>query len=206
MAIRILARRRLLNAVTHEGIDARLQALTSAGQGKEPVSVYLGFDPTADSLHVGNLCGLMALKAFQQAGIRPIALIGGATGCIGDPSGKDHERQMLSLEQIEENIVGIHRSLEKVLSVTEGEHAPLVVNNMEWYREMNVIEFLRQVGKEFRVGTMISRDSVKSRLANDGMSFTEFSYQLLQGYDFKYLHEKFNCQGEVEFEGIYRGI
>lgn len=199
MAIRLLARRRLLNAVTHEGIDGRLEALkkTAAGGKGNPVSVYLGFDPTADSLHVGNLCGLMALKAFQRAGIRPIALVGGATGCIGDPSGKDQERQMLTLEQIEHNIRGIQRSLSSVLQGDEGEHAAVVVNNMEWYRDFNVIEFLRHVGKEFRVGTMISRESVKSRLAGDGMSFTEFSYQLLQGYDFKYLHEHYNCQGEI---------
>lgn len=155
----------------------------------KPIKVYCGFDPTADSLHLGNFVGIMALAWFQRMGHTPVALVGGATGMIGDPSGKSAERQFLSAENIAHNLQGIRKDLETILH--QGPTAPIFVNNLDWYKNFSIIDFLRDVGKLFRVGPMLSKESVKKRLeSEDGMSFTEFSYQVLQGYDFLHLYQE----------------
>jgi tyrosyl-tRNA synthetase len=151
-----------------------------------PLTVYAGFDPTSDSLHLGNLVGIMGLAWFQRFGHRPIALVGGATGMIGDPSGKSIERNLLDAETIETNLLGIRRSLEAVLKTDI-----TIVNNYSWFADMGYIPFLRDIGKHFRLGTMLSKESVKTRLASEeGISYTEFSYQMLQAYDFLHLFKQ----------------
>lgn len=160
---------------------------------KDPkCSVYTGYDPTADSLHVGHLVSIVTLSHLKQAGLEPIAIVGGATGMVGDPSGRSEERPLLGEEAIQHNL----SCLRKTLSTILGDDVK-VLNNYDWYRDMSAISFLRNVGKHFRMGTMLAKDSVKSRLDADGMSFTEFSYQLLQGYDFNYLFENHNCKIQV---------
>ena len=160
--------------------------------------LYIGFDPTADSLHVGSLLQLMLLRRFQQAGHRPIALVGGATGMIGDPSGKSDERKLLSVDSLRANVVGIEKQMRQFLDF-EGEHAALLVNNFDWVRKFSYLDFLRDVGKNFPVNVMLAKDSVKSRLerADGGLSYTEFSYMLLQAYDFAHLHEQYGCELQV---------
>lgn len=161
--------------------------------GEKCITVYVGFDPTADSLHVGNLVSILVLRHFQLAGHRPIALVGGGTGMIGDPSGRGEERNLLSAEQLERNLAGIRGDLAKILSF-EGDNAALLLNNADWLASFGFLDFLRDVGKHFRVGDMLAKESVRRRMESDtGLSFTEFSYQLLQGYDFKYLNEEFDC-------------
>lgn len=154
---------------------------------KESTAAYIGFDPTAASLHIGNLATIMLLVQLQRAGHRPIALVGGATGMIGDPSGKAAEREFLSEETLRRNQEGIRKQLEKFLSF-EGENAAEIVNNYDWFKEIGFLEFLREAGKFLTVNYMMSKDSVKNRLET-GISFTEFSYQLLQGYDFYHLYK-----------------
>ena len=152
----------------------------------QPLTVYVGFDPTSDSLHLGNLVGIMGLAWFQKFGHKPIALLGGATGMIGDPSGKHAERNLLDAQTIETNLAGIRRSLEAVLK-----SEVTILNNYEWFKGIGYIDFLRDVGKHFRLGTMLAKESVKTRLASEeGISYTEFSYQLLQAYDFLHLHRE----------------
>ena len=148
---------------------------------------YIGFDPTARSLHIGNLATIMLLVHLQRAGHQPVALVGGATGMIGDPSGKSAERQLLDETTLQENQAGIRAQLAQFLDFT-GENAATLVNNYDWFGQMGFLEFLRDAGKHLTVNYMMSKDSVKSRLET-GLSFTEFSYQLLQGYDFYYLYE-----------------
>lgn len=161
--------------------------------GEKCITVYVGFDPTADSLHVGNLVSILVLRHFQLAGHRPIALVGGGTGMIGDPSGRGEERNLLSSEQLERNLAGIRADLEKILSF-EGDNAAILLNNADWLASFGFLDFLRDVGKHFRVGDMLAKESVRRRMESEtGLSFTEFSYQLLQGYDFKYLNEKYDC-------------
>lgn len=156
---------------------------------EKPLSVYCGFDPSADSLHLGNLVGIMGLAWFQRYGHTPVALVGGATGMIGDPSGKSAERSLLSSEMIERNLIGIKKNLNVILH--QGKVPPVFVNNLDWFKSFSFIDFLRDVGKFFRVGPMLAKDSVKTRLeSDDGMSFTEFSYQVLQGYDFLHLFKE----------------
>ena len=156
---------------------------------EKPIKVYCGFDPTADSLHLGNLVAIMGLAWFQRCGHTPVAIVGGATGMIGDPSGKSFERQLLTEDAIGKNLNGICKNLQAVLH--QGESKPLILNNFDWFKAFGFIPFLRDVGKFFRIGPMLAKDSVKSRLnSEEGMSFTEFSYQVLQGYDFLYLFEK----------------
>jgi len=160
--------------------DDKLPQWLSEGQR----TVYAGFDPTADSLHVGSLLPLMMLRRFQKAGHRPIALVGGATGMIGDPSGKSAERNLLSEEQLAANIVGIEGQMRQLLEFDSGKTSALLVNNNEWMKEFSYTAFLRDVGKNFPVNVMLTKDSVKSRLGSDaGLSYTEFSYMLLQAYD-----------------------
>lgn len=155
----------------------------------KPVKVYCGFDPTSDSLHLGNLVAIMGLAWFQRFGHTPVAIVGGATGMIGDPSGKSSERSLLSEEIIKENLKGISSNLMAVLN--QGATAPIILNNYDWFKEFSFTGFLRDIGKYFRVGPMLAKESVKTRLNSaEGMSFTEFSYQLLQAYDFLYLYEK----------------
>ena len=162
--------------------------------GAAPITLYVGFDPTADSLHLGHLIGLLILRRFQQAGHRPIALAGGATGMIGDPSGKSAERNLLSAEILEANIAGIQGQLGRLLDFESKTNPALLVNNVDWVRPISVLDFLRDVGKHFSVNAMMAKDSVKSRMeGTSGISFTEFSYSLLQAYDFLHLQEKFGC-------------
>ncbi|HRH58297.1 MAG TPA: tyrosine--tRNA ligase [Chitinophagales bacterium] len=153
---------------------------------KEMVKGYIGFDPTADSLGIGNMVQVMTLLHFQKCGHKPIALVGGATGMVGDPSGKSEERNMLSEELLEYNLSCQKKQLEKFLDFNCGTNAAEIVNNYDWFKDMSFLEFIRDVGKYITVNYMMSKDSVKNRLEN-GMSFTEFSYQLVQGYDFYYL-------------------
>lgn len=160
---------------------------------KEATSGYIGFDPTADSLGVGNLVQIMTLLHFQQAGHKPIALIGGATGMVGDPSGKSQERNLLSEEILTHNIQCQKKQLEKFLNFDSGPNAAVLVNNYDWFKEFSFLDFIRDVGKHITVNYMLAKDSVKSRLEN-GMSFTEFSYQLVQGYDFLYLLQHHSCK------------
>ena len=162
------------------------------------VSAYLGIDPTADSLHIGHLCGIMMLRHFQLCGHKPIVLIGGATGMIGDPSGKSEERNLLDVATINHNLKAIKKQLRKFLDFSpSAPNAAEIVNNYDWTRRLTFLEFSRDIGKHITVNYMMSKDSVKKRLGNDssiGMSFTEFTYQLLQGYDFLYLYRNKNCR------------
>src|SRR5476651_1037547 len=169
-----------------------LERLLAPGAG--PVTLYVGFDPTADSLHLGHLIGLLILRRFQLAGHRPIAVAGGATGMIGDPSGKSSERNLLSPEILEANIAGIQGQLGRLLDFESKSNPALLLNNADWVRPISVLDFLRDVGKHFSVNAMMAKDSVKMRLdSTSGLSFTEFSYSLLQAYDFLHLQEKYGC-------------
>ena len=165
---------------------------------KERTSAYVGIDPTADSLHIGHLVGIMMLKHFQACGHKPIALVGGATGMIGDPSMKSQERKLLDEETLRHNQEGIKAQLAKFLDFDSGEpNAALLVNNYDWMKNFSFLEFIRDIGKHITVNYMMSKDSVKQRLNNEsreGMSFTEFSYQLVQGYDFFHLYQEMNCK------------
>ncbi len=152
----------------------------------EIVSGYIGFDPTSDSLGVGNLVQVMTLLHFQRAGHKPIALVGGATGMVGDPSGKSLERNLLDADTLAHNLAGQKKQLEKFLDFNCGKNSAEIVNNYDWFREFSFLDFIREVGKHISVNYMLAKDSVQNRLEN-GMSFTEFSYQLVQGYDFYYL-------------------
>jgi tyrosyl-tRNA synthetase len=160
---------------------------------KEMTAGYIGFDPTAKSLHIGNLATIMLLKHFQLAGHKPFALVGGATGMVGDPSGKSAERQFLSEETLKANQDGIRNQLVKFLDFDCGGNSAEMVNNYDWFKEIGFLEFLREVGKYLTVNYMMSKDSVKNRLTT-GISFTEFSYQLLQGYDFYWLYKNKNVR------------
>lgn len=177
--IEILKERGFIDAMTSEGL---------ADLAKNPLKVYCGFDPTADSLHLGNMVAIMGLAWFQRCGSTPVVVVGGATGMIGDPSGKSAERQLLDAETIEKNLKGIRENLKNILD--KNIPKPIFLNNYDWFKNFSFIDFLRDVGKNFRLGQMLAKDSVKQRLNSDeGMSFTEFSYQVLQGYDFLYLFE-----------------
>ena len=165
---------------------------------------YIGFDPTAPSLTIGNYVQIMLLSLWQRCGHRPIMLMGGATGRIGDPSGKDKERQLKSYEELDANLRRQIEQAQKLLDF-EGENAAMLVNNLDFYREMNVLEFLRKVGKTLTVNYMLSKDSVKNRL-DSGISFTEFSYQLLQAYDFQCLYEQYDCKVQMGGSGQWGNI
>lgn len=166
--------------------------------GKETVTAYLGIDPTADSLHIGHLCGIMMLRHFQRCGHKPLALIGGATGMIGDPSGKSAERNLLDEATLNHNIECIKKQLSKFLDFeSDAPNKAELVNNYDWMKGYSFLEFVRDIGKHITVNYMMAKDSVQKRLngeARDGLSFTEFSYQLLQGYDFLYLNKTKNCK------------
>ena len=161
---------------------------------KGMVSGYIGFDPTADSLHVGSLAQIMTMIHFQRAGHKPFALVGGATGMVGDPSGKSAERNLLSEDVLQHNLNGIKGQLEKFLDFDCGANSAQMVNNYDWFKNFNFLNFIRDVGKHITVNYMMAKDSVKNRIGGDtGMSFTEFSYQLVQGYDFYYLWKNHSC-------------
>ena len=182
---------------------------------KNCVSAYIGFDPTSDSLHIGSLVQLVILRHFQICGHKPIVLIGGATGMIGDPSGKSKERNLLSADVIEKNISALKIQFSKFLDFDEkNPNAAIIVNNYEWNSKLNIIEFFRDFGKLLTVNYMMSKDSVKKRISNsdlsEGMSFTEFTYQLFQAYDFYYLIENYNCTiqmgGSDQWGNITSGV
>jgi tyrosyl-tRNA synthetase len=156
---------------------------------KEQVSAYIGFDPTADSLHIGNMVPIMLLTLFQRAGHKPIVLVGGATGRVGDPSGKSTERQLLDADAIQKNLEGQKAQLMRFLNFADGGNKAEVVNNYDWFKDWTFLDFIRDVGKYITVSYMMSKDSVKNRLEAGGLSFTEFTYQLVQGYDFLHLYQ-----------------
>ncbi len=164
---------------------------------KEMTSAYIGFDPTSDSLHIGSLVPIILLVHLEKSGHKPIALVGGATGMIGDPSGKSDERNLLNEEALAKNVSGIKRTLARFLNFDSTEkNAPVLVNNYDWMKDFSFIEFARDVGKRITVNYMMAKDSVKKRISGEsgnGMSFTEFTYQLIQGYDFYHLHKSHNC-------------
>ena len=157
------------------------------------ISGYIGFDPTSDSLGVGNLAQIMTLLHFQKAGHKPFALVGGATGMVGDPSGKSQERNLLTVDILEHNLSCQRKQLEKFLDFNCGANSAEIVNNYEWFKEFRFLDFIRDVGKHITVNYMLTKDSVKNRMES-GISFTEFSYQLVQGYDFYYLWKNKNCK------------
>ena len=165
---------------------------------KNKTAGYIGFDPTADSLHIGSLIQILILKHFQNAGHNPIALIGGATGMVGDPSGKSAERNLLDEETLAKNIAGVRENLERFLDFdTSAENKAELVNNYDWMKDISLIDFVRDTGKHITVNYMMAKDSVKKRLSSEssvGMSFTEFTYQLFQGYDFYHLYQEKNCR------------
>ncbi len=177
---------------------------------KKPVTLYIGFDPTAPSLHVGNLVVLLVLRRFQLAGHAPIALVGGATGLVGDPSGKNEERTLNSVAIVEEWVAKIRKQVSAFLDFDAKDNAAIVVNNLDWTSPLSAIEFLRDIGKHFSVNQMLAKESVAARLASGGISYTEFSYQVLQSLDFLELYKRFNCTlqlgGSDQWGNIVAGL
>jgi tyrosyl-tRNA synthetase len=162
---------------------------------KESISLYCGADPTADSLHIGHLVPFLTLRRFQQHGHRPIVLVGGATGLIGDPSGKSEERKLLTLETVQENVAGIQKQLAAIFEF-EGENGAVMVNNYDWAGSMDIVTFLRDIGKHIGVNYMLAKDTIASRLET-GISFTEFTYTILQAMDFNHLYDHHNCKLQI---------
>lgn len=186
----------LIQELTWRGMLQDIMPGTAEQLDKEPTAGYIGFDPTSDSLHIGSLAPILLLLHLQKAGHRPVALLGGATGMIGDPSGKSEERNLLSEEQLEKNIAGIRKQLSKFLDFNSVHpNAATIVNNYDWFKNMGFIEFLRDAGKHITVNYMMSKDSVRKRIEGEtGISYTEFAYQLMQGYDFYWLYKNKNCK------------
>ena len=184
--------------LTWRGMIHQMMPGTDELLQKEQVTAYLGIDPTADSLHIGHLCGVMMLRHFQRCGHKPLALIGGATGMIGDPSGKSQERNLLDEDTLRHNVACIKEQLSRFLDFdSDAPNKAELVNNYDWMKNFTFLDFAREVGKHIPVNSMMAKESVQKRLngeARDGLSFTEFTYQLLQGYDFLYLNEKMNCK------------
>lgn len=175
----------IIDILQHRGLIEGLTGDDVRKTVSEPIKVYCGFDPTADGLHLGNMVAIMGLAWFQRLGHTPVALVGGATGMIGDPSGKVKERSLLNAEIVKHNAKAIHKDLQTILLRNSTLPEPLFLNNLDWFQDFSFIEFLRDVGIHFRVGVMLGKESVRARLQSDeGISFTEFSYQLLQAYDF----------------------
>jgi tyrosyl-tRNA synthetase len=173
----------------HDSMPGTQELLNS-----EQVSGYCGFDPTADSLHIGNLVPIALLIHLQRAGHKPVALVGGATGMVGDPSGKSDERKLLSQEQLTKNLEGQKKQLKQFLDFDHGDNRAEMVNNYDWFAQFGFLDFIRDVGKHITVNYMMGKDSVKNRLESGGMSFTEFTYQLVQGYDFYHLYTSMGCK------------
>lgn len=187
--IDVLQERGFIDALSSEEIRSR---------ANNPMRVYCGFDPTANSLHLGNLVGIMGLAWFQRYGHTPVAILGGATGMIGDPSGKSSERPLLDADTLKTNTAGIQKDLEAILDFNTEINPALLLNNLDWYQSFNVVDFLRDIGRHFRMGPMLAKDSVKTRLQSDeGMSFTEFSYQVLQGFDFLHLYDRHSVELQI---------
>ncbi|MBR4616135.1 MAG: tyrosine--tRNA ligase [Kiritimatiellae bacterium] len=188
--LQYLRSRHLVDAVTSPDIEKALE---------KPMTIYAGFDPSADSLQAGNYVTIMMLAHLQRAGHRVIALVGGATGLIGDPSGKSTERKMLTVEQVRHNLEGIKENLSRFLKFDDPVNPAILVNNYDWYADVNAIDFLRDICVNFRVPQMLAKESVKKRLeaTDGGMTFTEFSYQILQGNDFLHLYDTYGCTMEV---------
>lgn len=187
-----------IEELTWRGMIHQMMPGTEELLAKEQVTAYLGIDPTADSLHIGHLCGVMMLRHFQRCGHKPLALIGGATGMIGDPSGKSQERNLLDEDTLRHNVACIKKQLSKFLDFdSDASNKAELVNNYDWMKDFTFLDFAREVGKHITVNYMMAKESVQKRLngeARDGLSFTEFTYQLLQGYDFLYLNEHKNCK------------
>lgn len=198
-----LQRREIIKQITHPELLDRVDT--------QSLCLYCGFDPTSDSLHVGSLLPLLLLRRFQLAGHRPIAVVGGATGMVGDPSGKGEERKLLSSSEIDKNLHGISQVISQVLDL-KGTNAVQIINNAQWFSSMMVIDFLRMVGKYFTINHMLAKESVRARLEDreHGISYTEFSYMLIQAYDFYYLFKKYKCQlqigGSDQWGNITAGI
>lgn len=186
----------LIQELQWRGMIQDIMPGTEEQLNKELTSAYIGFDPTADSLHIGSLVPILLLVHLQRAGHKPYALVGGATGMVGDPSGKSQERNLLSEDVLNHNLKGVKAQLEKYLDFDKTKpNAAEIVNNYDWFKEMSFLHFIRDVGKHITVNYMMSKDSVKKRIDGDnGMSFTEFTYQLVQGYDFYWLHQNKNCK------------
>jgi tyrosyl-tRNA synthetase len=183
----------LIEELTWRGMIQDIMPGTREQLNKEITTGYIGFDPTAESLHIGSLVPIMLLIHLQRAGHKPIALVGGATGMVGDPSGKSEERNLLDAETLQRNVEGIKKQLEKFLDFNSPDNPAEIVNNYDWFKNMGFLQFIRDVGKHITVNYMMSKDSVKKRLET-GISFTEFSYQLLQGYDFYWLNKHKGCK------------
>lgn len=182
--------RGLVNQVTHPELGDRLE--------QERFTFYCGFDPTAESLHIGNLVPIMGMMHLQRRGHRPLVLVGGGTGLIGDPSGKTEERKLQTRENLERHLAGIRTQLGRLLAF-EGDNAATLVNNADWLGELRLLDFLRDIGKHFSVNVMLAKESVRARLEDrdHGISYTEFTYSLLQAYDFLHLHDSFGCRLQV---------
>jgi len=198
-----LSWRGLVSQVTHPELGGLLE--------KERLTLYCGFDPTANSLHIGSLVQIMGLAHFQRAGHTPIALMGGATGMIGDPSGKTEERQLVTPDIIQRNVVGCEIQLRQFLDFA-GKNAAIIVNNADWFKNVRLVTFLREIGKHFSVNVMLARESVRARLEDreHGISYTEFSYQLLQAYDYLQLYDEYHCRlqtgGSDQWGNIVAGM
>jgi tyrosyl-tRNA synthetase len=191
--------------------DSTDRAALTARATQSSLGVYVGFDPTADSLHIGHLLGQITLRRLQLLGHRPITLAGGATGMVGDPSGRSEERNLLDAETLQNNVQNIKKQLERILDFEKGPTQATLVDNADWTRKISMLDFLRDVGKHITVNQMLAKDSVKSRIADaNGLSFTEFSYMLLQANDFRHLAEHNNCEmqmgGSDQWGNITAGI
>jgi tyrosyl-tRNA synthetase len=188
-----MAKKNFVNELKWRGMIHDLMPGTEEQLTKEITSGYIGFDPTADSLHIGHLVQIMTLVHFQRCGHKPVALVGGATGMVGDPSGKSAERNLLSEEVLAHNVACVKNQLEKFLDFSSAHNPAELVNNYDWFKEFRFLDFIRDVGKHITVNYMMAKDSVQKRLES-GLSFTEFTYQLVQGYDFLYLNQHKNCK------------
>lgn len=185
----------LIDELKWRGMVQDIMPGTQEQLSKETTTGYIGFDPTADSLHIGSLVPILLLVHLQKAGHKPIALVGGATGMVGDPSGKNEERNLLSEEVLRHNQEAVRKQLEKFLDFNCGAISAEMANNYDWFKDFRFLDFIRDVGKHITVNYMMAKDSVKKRIEGDaGMSFTEFTYQLVQGYDFYWLHKNKNCK------------
>ena len=189
----------LIDDLTWRGMVQDIMPGTREQLEKEMTTAYIGFDPTAESLHIGSLVPILLLVHLQNAGHKPVALVGGATGMVGDPSGKSEERNLLDEKTLERNIAGIRRQLEKYLDFAQSKkNAAVLVNNYDWFKDLSFIGFLRDVGKHITVNYMMAKDSVRKRIEGDtGLSYTEFAYQLMQGYDFYWLFNHHNCKMQM---------
>jgi tyrosyl-tRNA synthetase len=186
----------LIEELRWRGMIQDIMPGTEEQLDKEQTSAYIGFDPTADSLHIGSLVPILLLVHLQKAGHKPYALIGGATGMVGDPSGKSEERNLLSEDVLKHNQAGVKKQLQKFLDFDDAKpNAAVMVNNYDWFKNMLFLDFIRDVGKHITVNYMMAKDSVKKRIEGEtGISFTEFTYQLIQGYDFYWLYKNYNCK------------